>query len=572
MKKLFNQLMITGLLTVAFVFNSCQEEFEELPNPDAEQTILASSSTATLIEKTSSNDGSFDNVIDGASCFAIQFPYMVNANGIDITIDSMDDIYLIEELVSGLQVTEDVLEIIFPVTITFADFTELTINSETDWRQLVQECSEDDAEVIKCVDFVYPLTLYTFDINKQQSGSVTVESDKELRMFFGNLDSDDLTSIDFPILLELSDGSKIEVKNNIEMANALENAKDDCIEESHDDCENCTVEQLTAFLSSCTSWYVHDFELENESDLEQEFSGFEFSFSEEGVVSVSNNGAVSTGTWTASGTGNAISVVIDIPDYPNFNATWTLHSLEKYGDWSKAKLRFGDSNELIFKSNCSTDGGSTIHPDNLRSILKQCQWVIKRVKYQDEEIDRLLESKFSFGTDGSVVLSTGEPNAEGTWEIQTNASGIAVLAISIGAEPGISFEWPLRELENSRLEFGTESGYELTLEKSCSDTEGVVCTMEARAGLNVFVRIPDMELTSPEGITVKAVDGDYVEVLTNINPDIADYVGAFERKGNYTITVTKEGYQTFTSEVITVTGDQCHVTGRIVQVMLVAEE
>lgn len=572
MKKLFNQLMITGLLTVAFVFNSCQEEFEELPNPDAEQTILASSSTATLIEKTSSNDGSFDNVIDGASCFAIQFPYMVNANGIDITIDSMDDIYLIEELVSGLQVTEDVLEIIFPVTITFADFTELTINSETDWRQLVQECSEDDAEVIKCVDFVYPLTLYTFDINKQQSGSVTVESDKELRMFFGNLDSDDLTSIDFPILLELSDGSKIEVKNNIEMANALENAKDDCVEESHDDCENCTVEQLTAFLSSCTSWYVHDFELENESDLEQEFSGFEFSFSEEGVVSVSNNGAVSTGTWTASGTGNAISVVIDIPDYPNFNATWTLHSLEKYGDWSKAKLRFGDSNELIFKSNCSTDGGSTIHPDNLRSILKQCQWVIKRVKYQDEEIDRLLESKFSFGTDGSVVLSTGETNAEGTWEIQTNASGIAVLAISIGAEPGISFEWPLRELENSRLEFGTESGYELTLEKSCSDTEGVVCTMEARAGLNVFVRIPDMELTSPEGITVKAVDGDYVEVLTNINPDIADYVGAFERKGNYTITVTKEGYQTFTSEVITVTGDQCHVTGRIVQVMLVAEE
>ncbi len=57
----------------------------------------------------------------------------------------------------------------------------------------------------------------------------------------------------------------------------------------------------------------------------------------------------------------------------------------------------------------------------------------------------------------------------------------------------------------------------------------------------------------------------------NINPDVADYAGAFERKGNYIITVTKEGYETFTSEVIKVEADQCHVIGRVVQVMLVEE-
>ncbi len=154
MKKFFNYLLISGLLTMAFAFTSCQEEFEELPQPDAEQTILASSSTANLIERASSKDGSFDNVIDGASCFAIQFPYTVNVNGIDISIDTMEDIRLVKELSNGIQFSEDLLEIIFPITITYSDFTELTINSKADFRALVNECNENDADVIKCVDFV----------------------------------------------------------------------------------------------------------------------------------------------------------------------------------------------------------------------------------------------------------------------------------------------------------------------------------------------------------------------------------------------------------------------------------
>ncbi len=205
----------------------------------------------------------------------------------------------------------------------------------------------------------------------------------------------------------------------MELANALENAKDDCDEAvgDEDDCVNCTVEQLTVFLSNCTSWFVPEFDLDGEPNLAQEFSGFEFSFSQDGAVAVSKNGTSSTGSWTASGNGNNISVVIDIPDYPNFNSTWKLHSLENYGDWKKVKLTFGENNKLIFKSNCGNNGGATIHPDNLRSILKQCQWVIKKVEYDNEEIDRLLESKFSFGTDGSVVLSTGDTSSEGTWEI-----------------------------------------------------------------------------------------------------------------------------------------------------------
>ena len=89
MKKFLSYLMYAGLLAFAMNFTSCQDEFEELPQGNEQQAIAASSSTAKLVERTSSNDGSFDNIVDGSSCIAIQFPYTVEIAGIQLTIDSM---------------------------------------------------------------------------------------------------------------------------------------------------------------------------------------------------------------------------------------------------------------------------------------------------------------------------------------------------------------------------------------------------------------------------------------------------------------------------------------------------
>jgi hypothetical protein len=48
------------------------------------------------------------------------------------------------------------------------------------------------------------------------------------------------------------------------------------------------------------------------------------------------------------------------------------------------------------------------------------------------------------------------------------------------------------------------------------------------------------------------------------------FSGAWERSGNYIITVSKPGYQTYTSSVITVTSDVCHVIPQQIEVVLVA--
>ncbi|WP_291137567.1 hypothetical protein [Flavobacterium sp. UBA7663] len=98
------------------------------------------------------------------------------------------------------------------------------------------------------------------------------------------------------------------------------------------------------------------------------------------------------------------------------------------------------------------------------------------------------------------------------------------------------------------------------LATQCDDEDnGIACTEEARAGLNITVKDAETNVYLNEGVAVVATDGSYSEAL--ISFDVAEpiFSGAYEREGNYTITVSKTGYVTFTSEVVSVTSDVCHV-------------
>ncbi|NCT17710.1 MAG: hypothetical protein COZ75_02515 [Flavobacteriaceae bacterium CG_4_8_14_3_um_filter_34_10] len=112
----------------------------------------------------------------------------------------------------------------------------------------------------------------------------------------------------------------------------------------------------------------------------------------------------------------------------------------------------------------------------------------------------------------------------------------------------------------------------LLLFVSCnSDTNGIPCTEEARAGLNVTVR--DAQTTNYLGIgtTIVATDGTYSETLQFIEGIIPSFAGAWEREGNYTLTVSAQGFTTFVSETITVASDECHVIPQQVEISLQPE-
>ncbi|NNC35142.1 MAG: hypothetical protein HKO09_09710 [Croceitalea sp.] len=474
MKKFISNLMYLGLVTMALTFTSCQEEFEEINGGDEQETITANSTTAQLISNTSSNDGSFDNIVDGASCLAIDFPYTVEVAGIQLTIDSVEDLQLIERIFDEFDDDLDELDILFPITITLGDFSQVTIENKEALRELAAECKEGgDDDDIECIDFVYPITIFTFDINQQQTGRVIVNSDRELRRFFAGLEDNDLVSLDFPITLKKADGTEIQVSNNAELAIALERAKNECDEDDDDDYndDDFTLERLNEYLVECP-WEVREIKRDAIS-LADQYLEYLMTFTQDGIVKVKDRAGNSlTGQWTTTMTDRGVVLSLSFDVLVDFNLEWLVYEIDEY----KIKLYGGEGNKIILRQLCEDDNGgddpdgTDVNPDTLREVLKECAWVIKKVANQGFEIDRLLGFEFKFMAEGVVTLSNGITVSDGTWEIGYNSEQKLALMIEFGDEPSINFEWPLSDLRNDRLEFEIpEIGYELKLQRVCDE-------------------------------------------------------------------------------------------------------
>jgi hypothetical protein len=476
MKKYLKHATYMILTVMTLAFTACQDEFEQVDSVNEQETLLANSNTAKLLERTVSNDGSTDNIVDGTSCFNIHFPYTVKVNGAEITINALPDLDKIEAVFDAIDDDEDLLDIIFPITVSLADFSDITLNSMDDLHQLAEQCSEGGQDDdIECIDFVYPIKLFTFDANLQQTGNVVVESDKEFRRFLAGLDGTDLVSIEFPIALELYDGTEIRVSSNAELANAIEQAKTECDEDDDNDYndDDFTKERLDNLLVECP-WLITAIDRENISQIDQ-YREWLMNFKEDGSVTVLDRmGNSLTGTWSTRVSDWKVLLKLEFDVMVDFNLEWFVYEIAP----GKIKLFSGEGNRIFMESVCDIIDQD---PNTLRSILRECSWVIKKVKVGGEEIRRLLGFEFEFMAEGVVTLSNGELTSQGTWEIALNAQGRLVMAIVMGEEPGVSFEWPLSELRNDRLKFeieGTE--YELLLERVCNDNIDDGDVMEIR--------------------------------------------------------------------------------------------
>ena len=469
MKKYLNLATYALLLSGALWLGSCQEEFEEVNTSNTTgASFKAASETAVLIGNTSSLDGSFDNIVDGSSCFALNFPYTVNVNGLDITIDSRLDLELIEDVFDEFEDDIDVLDIIFPITITLSDFSEIVINTKEELAELVRDCVEGgDDDDIECIDFVYPITLYTFDLNNIQTGTVDVASDRQLRRFFDELEDDDIVSIDYPVTLVKFDGTEMQVNNNEELAMALRMAKDSCDEDDDDDYndDDFSVERLASLLPECP-WVVLTVERDG-TDQSGQYEAFLFIFDANGGVQVKDRGGNTiNGQWSLRMGDHGVLLTLAFDTLVDFNLEWKVCEVGE----GKIKLYGEEGNRIVMRSGCGDP--IAILPGTLSEILREGGWVIDKVKNQGDEIRRLFGYAFDFRAEGVVTLSNSTTTSTGAWEVTTGAIGGSVLIITMGDEPGVSFEWPLRELSPYDLRFEIpETGNEMRLHREYSDDE-----------------------------------------------------------------------------------------------------
>src|SRR5690606_31103758 len=287
-------------MAMLLCFSSCQEEFEEVGGEPTDMTIQAHSPTATLIEKATAHDGSYDNMVDGAGCFAVKFPYTVSVNGVELNINSKDDLKTIKELLSQLVDQQALIDLVFPIVITLGDYSEINVADKEQLLALVKDCLETGEDRIGCIEFVYPITLFTMDMDNQRTGEVVVNGDMEMRRFFAELESNLLTSIEFPIQLKKSDGSKLEIGSVGELVAALEQAKKEC-----DKVNPITKDALDAFLVKCPLKVREVFR--EQLDNSPPYSGSTLTFSQDGaVVLTPKAGEMVTGSWDSKETDQGV--------------------------------------------------------------------------------------------------------------------------------------------------------------------------------------------------------------------------------------------------------------------------
>ena len=293
--KIFNKKRIILFAIILMVF-ACQEEFTEVTLPDSQETIVENSNLAALIQNTVSLDGSVDNIIDNANCVLINLPVTVEVNGVTVIIDSVEDYQVVEAMFDELNTDEDSVEILFPITITLNDYTEIVITNNDELEIFSNECSgenEPDND-IECIDFQYPIVFSIYNANFQVTETVIIDFDEALYSFINNLESGVLASLNFPVTMVFSDGNTVVVNNNEELEAVIIEAEDSCDEDDdYDWDDDCSISQVEDNLLDC-EWTITSY------NNDVGFDVFNIDFMDNGNATIISENESYTSNWTIS--------------------------------------------------------------------------------------------------------------------------------------------------------------------------------------------------------------------------------------------------------------------------------
>ncbi|PNQ73438.1 hypothetical protein C1T31_07980 [Hanstruepera neustonica] len=321
------RLSLFLLLMLLFVGVSCQEEANEETPPNQEETIAPNSTLANLMRHTAANDGTIDNIMDGSDCFSVNLPVTIIANGITLTIESIDDFSLIEAIFDENNTNEDTIEFLFPITIILNDYTEITIETLEELDAFIESCVVNE-EVIECVDFVYPIIFSIYNTNFQIIDTVEINNDYELYVFLEGLETDNqgavLASLNFPVTLVYANGDTVEVNGNQELEEAINAANENCEDDIIVDC-GMNLAELEAHLVEC-DMVGYTFNVAGDA-IDENY----LNFNSNGEVIVNGTPAVTeVASWvlTESNSGYILTIA-GLETFNLLNGEWSLLGCER---------------------------------------------------------------------------------------------------------------------------------------------------------------------------------------------------------------------------------------------------
>ena len=444
---------------------SCRTEETQLIETPEEEQLPANSAIATLIQQVTLLDGSNDNIIDNANCITIQLPIIVIVNGEELVIETENDFDLIEAIFDEFTDDLDELEIIFPITITLSDFTEIVINNYDELLFHSNTCNDENEidDDIECLDFHYPIIASIFNSSNELIETITLENDEDLYDLIDELDENVIVTIDFPITVTLWDGTDLVIDNMIELQTVIEGAINECDEDddydyNDDDCNDCSISILESTLTNCDYWIVDKLE-RNDYDLEDIYVGYLFSFLTDGTIEVVDGSTNYSGTWETSGEANNIQLVINIPGLSDFDENWNLHEIEVSTDETEVDLRYGDD-RLRFESDCDNGGPG---PDDtvLVASLTTGSWFITYYFDDQDETSNYNGYEFYFAANGTASAVHASGTTYGTWSTSVGDETELELNLNFGIDSPlneIAEDWDVLEVTSEIIRLKDVSG------------------------------------------------------------------------------------------------------------------
>ncbi|MUU79479.1 hypothetical protein [Winogradskyella endarachnes] len=346
MKSVFRCLVLFILFGVLFL-TSCQDEVSDIETLDEQETIVPNSSLANLMSNVATNNGAVDDFLDNASCFSLELPITVMVSDVTIVIESEADLEELEYLFNDVSVNDDILDFVFPLTIIFSDYNEFVIENEDQLQTFINECVEDDNDIIECADFVYPISFSVFNSDFNLVETVVIDNDQALYLFLDALENDEnvlIVSLNFPVTLEYNNGDTIEVTSNNELAIAIEGAEQFC----EDITINCVEDDILLGLIECP-W---DF-----TDGTDNYDSYQLIFNSNGSLEISEGMATSAigGYWELSLTDDGIVLTISqlTAFQDSLEGEWLVVSCN-IDDYSVNELTLLQGNlELYLEQDCS---------------------------------------------------------------------------------------------------------------------------------------------------------------------------------------------------------------------------
>ena len=287
------------------------------------------------------------------------------------------------------------------------------------------------------------------------------------------MEENDLVSIQFPVILILSDGSEVRVDNLDQLEQIIHDAADDCDEDddydyNDDDCMHCDQDQIREVLTTgCNTWYVDELEINGE-DLDANYEGYSLQFFEDGTLTAIHGNDAYPGTWEVSGEGMHTQLKLEVSDLPDFNFEWKVYEVKPDHDGKEIKLRFGD-NKLDLKTKCdeeddyNEDECMYCDQDQVRELLATgCNtWYVEELEINGEDLDANYDGySLHFHEDGTLTVKYGYDEYPGTWEV-TGEGNNTHLKVMVNGLPDFNFEWQVYEVKPMKM--GKRSNYGLAI-------------------------------------------------------------------------------------------------------------